>query len=164
MSYRPGFLCISQDFGISSTFDVSARILTYQSGFCTTFHCSTQAGVFSSGTWESPSVSSLNPPQTRPFSPSTTRAVTPVEVGHRPLYARQDSRHAMQVYIHREKNMLIEVSFHILHIRPYLHPTHVQGEKSFDVSVFYVWRIAQEFGVSARILAYQVRLTYQPGI
>ena len=31
----------------------------------------------------------------------------------------------------------------------------IPREKSFDVSVFYVWRIAQEFGVSARILAYQ---------
>ena len=41
-------------------------------------------------------------------------------------------------------------------------PSH--GEKSSDVSVFYVCRIAQDFCVSARILAYQVRLTYQPGI
>ena len=40
-------------------------------------------------------------------------------------------------------------------------PSH--GEKSSDVSVFYVWRIDQDFGVSARILVYQVRLTYQPG-
>ena len=34
------------------------------------------------------------------------------------------------------------------------------GENSSHVSVFFVWHIAQDFGVSARILAYQVRLEY----
>ena len=153
MAYRPGFWRISQDFGISSTFDVSARILTYQSGFCTTFHCSTQAGVFSSGTWESPSVSSLNPPQTRPFSPSTTRAVTPVEVGHHPLYARQDSRHAMQVYIHREKNVLIEVIFHIG-----IYPMTYQF-LTFGISALQTCCLTYQPGI-CRISR---RLAYQPG-
>ena len=34
------------------------------------------------------------------------------------------------------------------------------GEKSSDVSVFDVWHVTHDFGVSARILAYQVRLEY----
>ena len=48
MAYRPGFWHISQDFDISSTFGISARILTYQPGFCTVFHCSTNPFVPSS--------------------------------------------------------------------------------------------------------------------
>ena len=35
------------------------------------------------------------------------------------------------------------------------------GEKSSDISILNVWHIAQDFGISARILTYQVRLAYQ---
>ena len=38
-----------------------------------------------------------------------------------------------------------------------------RGEKSSDISIFDVWHIAQEYDISARNLAYQCRLAYQPG-
>ena len=70
------------------TFGISARILAYQSGFCTVFHCSTNPFVPSSTAVQhqgvsirylgipNPSLSSQNKKRL-PFCPSTTRAVTP---------------------------------------------------------------------------------------
>ena len=90
------YSCISVVWHISQDFDISVRILyrlpLQYKPFCTVFHCSTKPGVFASGTWESHSVPSFTPPPTKllPFSQTTTRAVTPVAVGRRPLYARQD--------------------------------------------------------------------------
>ena len=55
------------------------------------------------------------------FRVQRRRATTHLAIGHRPLYTRQDSRHAMLVYIHREKNVLIEVSFHIRIPRTFKH-------------------------------------------
>ena len=96
MTYQPGIWHISVVWHISQDFDISVRILyrlpLQYKPFCTVFHCSTKPGVFASGTWESHSVPSFTPPPTKllPFSQTTTRAVTPVAVGRRPLYARQD--------------------------------------------------------------------------
>ena len=96
MTYQAGIWHISVVWHISQDFDISVRILyrlpLQYKPFCTVFHCSTKPGVFASGTWESHSVPSFTPPPTKllPFSQTTTRAVTPVAVGRRPLYARQD--------------------------------------------------------------------------
>ena len=96
MTYQPGIWHISVVWHISQDFDISVRILyrlpLQYKPFCTVLHCSTKPGVFASGTWESHSVPSFTPPPTKllPFSQTTTRAVTPVAVGRRPLYARQD--------------------------------------------------------------------------
>ena len=161
MAYRPGFWRISQDFGISSTFDVSARNLTYQSGFCTAFHCSTKPGVFSSGTWESlqcffsqPSsnktILSIHDPCCHPGGgwPSSivckTR-LTPCDAG---LHPQGEERADRSDLPHR----------------------HIPD----DISVFDVWHISTAdmlFDISARNLSYQSSfgvsariLTYQPGI
>ena len=41
-------------------------------------------------------------------------------------------------------------------------PRTVSREKSSDISILNIWHIAQDFGISPRILTYQVRLAYQP--
>jgi hypothetical protein len=41
--------------------------------------------------------------------------------------------------------------------------TRFAREKSSDISILNVWHIAQEYDISARNLAYQCRLAYQPG-
>ena len=69
------------------TFGISARILTYQSGFCTVFHCSTNPFVPSSIAvqWQRVSIRYLESQKSftkkLPFFPSTTRAVTPSHPG-----------------------------------------------------------------------------------